>query len=327
MVLGLGRATYEQDANTLRPLIIERTRLTRDVSATATTIYINSLPRNVAAYSGWVVIDPYTVQCEVRQVTARSGKILTVAALSYAHSRYDEVMFIDHLALSAKWWGAKGDGTTDDTTALQACIDASVEGSTIYFPGPGPYIVNGLVYKASRRYVGEVFGGYGTLIKLKASATGTGILMSYNWYNDVTQADNSTVFEDLTLDGNRANNTAGYGVITMGQRHYFHRCLFQNLDSDGIRFTETTRNSSTLAENAVASHIESCRFLDITGYGVYTTDGSRFTDGYLTDCPITGCDEDGAFIGAGSGWKIQGNHFTTIKKNAIHVKNGGYSDV
>lgn len=326
MMFNLGKSPLEHDAHRLRPLVMERGRLTRAAGATDTSIYINSLPRGVGAYSGWVLIDPFTVQCELREITARAGKKLTIAALAYDHARYDEVMFIDSMHLSAKWWGALGDGTTDDTAALQAFVNASPSGATLYFPGAGPYMVSQIVYKAERRYIGDAFGGYGTVVKQIASGTGDGVFVSYNWYNDVTQADNSTTFEDLTIHGNRANNTTGCGIITMGQRHYFHRLLIQDCDDDGIRFTETTRNSSTLAENAVANHIESCRIMDITGYGVYATDGSRFTDGYLIDSPVSGCDEDGVFIGSGSGWKINGCHLSTIKKNAIYLKNAGYSD-
>lgn len=293
----------------------------------ATSISLNSVPTWAATYGGYIVIDVGTIECEVRQPTLSGTTASFTTGLTYAHAANDVVLWIPDAVLSAKWFGAKGDGTTDDTTPLQRLIDGSFEGATCYFPGPGPYMTDQLVYRASRRYVGDAFGGYGTVVKFKNSATGTGVFVSYNWYNDSDQSDNSTTFADLTIDGNRDNNTTGTGVLTLGQRHYFQRVLFQNLDGDGIKFTETTRNATTLAENAVSSHIESCRFLNITGYGLYVDDGSRFTDGYLTDNAINGCDADGAYIGAGSGWKVHGCHFSSIKGNAIRVKNGGYSDV
>lgn len=119
----LGRSTFEQDAHTIRPLLMERSRLSVASATGATSISVNTLPRNAGAYSGYVVIDPYTTECEVRRVTARAGKALTVAALTYAHSKYDEVLFVSELPwISAKWFGALGDGTTDDSTAIGNAI-------------------------------------------------------------------------------------------------------------------------------------------------------------------------------------------------------------
>ena len=154
---GLGRSTYEQDAESIRPLVMERGRLTRAAIATDTAIYINTLPRNVGAYHGWAVIDPYTTECEVRQITARTGKVLTIAALTYAHDQYDEVLFIDELVLSAKWWGAKGDGVTNDTTALQraAAAATALTGSTLHLPAGNYSIVPPVDLGGEMRLIGD----------------------------------------------------------------------------------------------------------------------------------------------------------------------------
>lgn len=72
-----------------------------------------------------------------------------------------------HDTVSVKDFGAVGDGSTDDTAAIQACIDAAPTGSTIYFPigkyvvsaslttGNKTLIVQGSGYRAS---VGSAFG-------------------------------------------------------------------------------------------------------------------------------------------------------------------------
>lgn len=41
-------------------------------------------------------------------------------------------------ALDVRWFGAAGDGSTNDTTALQAAVGALTDGSSLYFP-PGEY--------------------------------------------------------------------------------------------------------------------------------------------------------------------------------------------
>ena len=46
-------------------------------------------------------------------------------------------------SVSVKDFGARGDGVTDDTAAIQAAIDyiASIRGGTVFFP-PGDYIIS-----------------------------------------------------------------------------------------------------------------------------------------------------------------------------------------
>jgi len=62
--------------------------------------------------------------------------------------------------VNVKWFGAKGDGSTDDTDAIQAAIDyATTIGATVYFP-VGIYIIGktagtGLTHKAGVSYCGE----------------------------------------------------------------------------------------------------------------------------------------------------------------------------
>lgn len=62
-------------------------------------------------------------------------------------------------AINVKWFGAKGDAATDDTTYIQAAIDATAAGGSLYFP-PGSYkITSVLTRDASAINIhGDVFG-------------------------------------------------------------------------------------------------------------------------------------------------------------------------
>lgn len=99
-------------------------------------------------------------------------------------------------------FGAVGDGTTDDTTAIKAARDSLTAGGTLYFPA-GTYrlsanlgiTVSGISIRGA--------GVGGTVLQALAGVTSTGGLLALG-YTDalaVVGASNLTV-SDLTLDGN-----------------------------------------------------------------------------------------------------------------------------
>ena len=49
-----------------------------------------------------------------------------------------------------------------------------------------------------------------------------------------TQGDNSLHLSDLCIDGNKANNAAGYGIRVWGMGHVWHNVLVRNCKEDGI---------------------------------------------------------------------------------------------
>lgn len=225
----LGRSTYEQDAAKLRPLVMERARLTGDVSAGATTIQVNNLPRNAGAYSGWVVIDHYTTECEVRLITARAGKGLTVAALTYAHHKFDEVLFLDWPVLSAKWFGALGDNSTDDTTALSRALTAvgGIAGRLVI--SAGTYLVTSTLTQPRRTIVegqgSTIDNTWATLIKAKTGWSGTNL-----WVMGDSTSAFGTQLLNICIDG--------AGLVNTG---IFSDQIEENSGCRFVRVRETTQ--------------------------------------------------------------------------------------
>jgi hypothetical protein len=130
----------------------------------ATTVTVNRIPEGAIANGFWIVIDPWTTECEIRKVTAISSTTLTVAALTYAHNNGDAVIFTTELIANVKWFGALGDGSTDDSAAIQAAFDDVSDGG-IYFP-TGVYEVNTQITIADAATI-DVFGdGYGSQIRV-----------------------------------------------------------------------------------------------------------------------------------------------------------------
>lgn len=207
MFSDLGRSTYEQDAHKIRPLVMERTRLTRAVAATATTIYINSLPRNVGAYGGYVAIDPWTTECEVRKVVSRAGKILTLdAALAYSHSAKDEVLFVDRAWVNALWFTAMGDGTTNNNTAL-ARWGVQAARHVAYLP-EGTYAYGSGLSWMGTAYSGISLVGDGPASILKATAAIT--MVSIDTGNQATAGFRYGRVQDILFEGGTVANIGLY---------------------------------------------------------------------------------------------------------------------
>lgn len=205
----LGRATYEQDAYKIRPLLMERGRLTRPSGVGAVSIYINSLPRGVAGYGGFAVIDPWTTECEVRLIKNRAGKILTIDALTYAHDKFDEVMFIDKPWINALWFTAVGDDSTANATALTrwGAQCAAVGKAVAYLPKGTYRYATGLNW-SSATYDGVSLVGDGPGSILKATAAMTMLTID-------TGASTPAAFrygrvQDILFDGNSLANIGMY---------------------------------------------------------------------------------------------------------------------
>jgi hypothetical protein len=144
----LGRRTPEKDEERLIITVSDSPNfkypyLTANVAASGTSIAVNRLQTGLIAGGFWVIIDPWTVQCEIRKVTAVSGNTLTVAALTYAHSADDAVIYTTQPDCNVKYWGALGDNSHDDSAEIQAAIDAAIDmgnPARVVFP-PGNYKV------------------------------------------------------------------------------------------------------------------------------------------------------------------------------------------
>jgi hypothetical protein len=160
--------------------------------------------------------------------------------------------------VNVKDFGAVGDGTTDDTIAIQAAINAAF-GKTVIIPA-GTYIVTQIFGISKVSIVGE---GSGVSILMRKDNSPTQSILEFSGNNDFQ-------IVDLTIDGNKFNQivganslvivncyswevigctlenaktVAGYGagiVVASGQndsliyRSKIKDCSIQNNDGDGI---------------------------------------------------------------------------------------------
>lgn len=154
---------------------------------------------------------------------------------------------IDGLTLNVKDHGVTGDGTTDDTAAIQTLLTAvssSPYHTTIFFP-PGVYVTSGLAVKSNTTLQGAGSGGFGlssfwgtrcSVLKHKASST-----LPLIGDTDASTPAYSVIIKDLQLDGNKSNQSNSVHGIQLydaasGQDPVWtvERCLIRNVKADGI---------------------------------------------------------------------------------------------
>ena len=228
-----------------------------------------------------------------------------------------------HLALrpgvQVRDYGAAGNGTTDDTVSIQNACDAveTAGGGVVQLDGNKTYIVTSLLLGS---YVHLMGAGQSTVLKLK---NGTNHGSSYRFPGTVTAhvVRNKSLggnigirISDLTVDGNKANNAAGYYCPIW--LYKCDRCFIERVDArngcrpnagtnlagygEGIRLEECTYchsdRCSTFNNDKDGHKLIASKYCTVSNWvsrsdgsaGVqlgHFQDGTRMAEGYNT---ITG---------------------------------------
>lgn len=243
--------------------------------------------------------------------------------------------------INVKEYGAKGDGSTNDTAAINAAIDAMTPGSTLYFP-PGRYMTSG----------GHVIDTPSTIVK-----GSTGRAQTYNSsaqlylrnasnVDMLTVAANQVTIRDLSLYGNKSNQTTtSRGVVTPNTAAPSYLLLdavwVDSFNGDGYSFESsggtlsgTVTNSESRMNNgygmrfygtATDMMVSNCYIDQNVQSGVYCSSG----DLSMTGCHIWGNgtgttgDRDGITFQSSSGCRIVNCYIETqIEGSGVRFKTG-----
>jgi len=167
-------------------------------------------------------------------------------------------------------YGAAGNGTTDDTSAIKAAIGAALasNGGVVHFSA-GVYVTSTLTLPGGITLQGI---GWQSILKLKDGIDSHLVTTqgaSTNYYG---------VVENLCLDGNRDKNKSGNGLNLIAATNFrIQNVKIMNCAGHGIAL------SGSSAARTIAPWIVNC--------GIYQCNGNGIdTDGFATDCKLHALD-------------------------------------
>lgn len=172
-------------------------------------------------------------------------------------------------------YGAMGNGTADDTSAIQAAINASA-GSTVYFP-KGTYLVSnigGLNY-AGTRLVGE--SKYTSVISVKSGTTGSII-------SNTNSAAGTSAFCEISnfkFDLNTINVIAV--DLSSMNNCVVHNCSFEGGTSFGTATGTGVLFKAPLLSGAYNNLVSACTFTYLS-VGVDWQKGANLQQVYASEC-------------------------------------------
>jgi parallel beta-helix repeat protein len=152
--------------------------------------------------------------------------------------------------VSVVTYGAKGDGTTNDTAAIQTAIDyAKTTGAQVFIPS-GVYRVSQLLLREGTILQGVTSGSYpdnnaipGASVLARIANTNKDLLLAPDGANYCR-------LFDLAIDGNKNNNTAGYGLrvadgaVDQEGQFIIQRCYFHDNPNSNLYLGKNRRANS-----------------------------------------------------------------------------------
>lgn len=209
--------------------------------------------------------------------------------------------------VNVKDFGVYGDGTTDDTAAIQSAINASyVEGGAVFFP-PGTYLISDTI-ALQPKVILRGFSPWLCTIKMKSHTNKNLVDTGTNLSTDVG-------LEGLCLDGDVANqddngaSDNGIGVwFQYVNRAFMRHCHIKNTKRSGVFV-----GSSTAANVSDSVWIESCQF---------TTCGTTVVQG----TPSNQQDNNGVSVSNASNVWITDNHIYRAGGVGIDCEKNNASD-
>lgn len=165
--------------------------------------------------------------------------------------------------VNVKWFGAKGDGVTDDTLSIQSAIDT---GLSIFLP-PGKYNVKELTGFAS----GQIIQGIS-----KVESWGEKNAQNITLLNGIGSADNYVIKNNVWEDGVLPNAIAVKNLSIEGSKNTNGILVGNSSTIEGVKIENCINGLS----NIKVSNVMNCQISGCTN-GVMNATDSRITNNFV----------------------------------------------
>jgi hypothetical protein len=218
--------------------------------------------------------------------------------------------------------GAKGDGVSDDTAALQAAFNAAATSGAVYIP-PGTYMFNPpLTFPGGIIIIGE--GANRTILRARSSTTGP-LLASQDWYNNVTFAGSPVQMSGITVDANgMTSGSAAHGIVTMNYFSRIEHCIVLGPSGNGVHVTAHNQAGTHISNTCVEPKLLRLQIRNAGQAGVRVQDNgsplNSCTDGFIEGCIIQNSGTNAILIDMAPGWYVGSNHVYGTGADAIYLQ-------
>jgi hypothetical protein len=197
------------DADEVTLLIDRSDVMTTDITFTNTTLEI--LPGNDITTTGHTL---YLYSPENIIASSRDQVFLGTGAIEFTRSGKCYVT----------WWNVVGDGITDDTAAIQRCLDSIRANGHIIFPAGPAYLVSGPLYFYNNTVI-EGQNRESTEFNAVGLSAGEYV---FSPVDNATQNTYRAMLKNFTITGDSTAGVNGIGLIRA------HRCTLENIRINDI---------------------------------------------------------------------------------------------
>lgn len=199
---------------------------------------------------------------------------------------------------NVKAYGAVGNGTTDDTAAIQAAIDACSPYGVVYFPAGGSFATLSPIYVPPTITLLGAHGGHiddvtAPTLKPLAGFTGAAvILMVDQTTGGYSRVSNEQRIEKISIDGVNLTGSTIDGIQAQGYVHgvYLTDVQISNMPSHGVGVVANA-SGTAYSWHCLRVHVYSPNGVGIT---------ASMTDAGWIDCEVIGGSSHGWFVGKAS---------------------------